>query len=183
MSNLYESELYDIIPNNFKAVEVEAFCYALDKQVVKLLDCTEKLNLYGNLLEADESLLDYLAVELRTQYYDVNLDIDTKRQLLYNTFRWYKMSGTVSAVRDMLYTIFGTACDIEEWFEYNGEPSTFKITTDEVLTLENMSKFVDVIDKVKDVTARIEGFNKIENFSSKTYVGMAILKTRCIRIG
>lgn len=162
MINIYDSQLKDIIPGNIKTdPKVQAFCYAFDQQIKKMIDITKKIEIWSNLSNVDEKLLDHLAVELRTQYYSTSLPIEVKRDLIKNTLSWYERSGTVAAVEELMTTAFGEG-SIKEWHEYDGRPHYFKIITENSSTVDaNSAVFLSMLDAIKRKTAKLESIEVI----------------------
>lgn len=182
MIKLYDAEITDLLPDNLKSNEVIAFSYALKKACRYVLDRVDRIELYTNIDKLPENILDYLALELRTQYYDEELDITVKRELIKNTLPWYMKAGTAAAVSELLTTVIGSG-SVEEWFDYGGKPYMFKITTNEQLTKENLDKFSLMIDKVKNTRSKLEGFNKEEFITTKANIGCGLCINKFIRIG
>lgn len=182
MIKLCDAEIKDLLPGNLKSNEVIAFSYALKKACGYVLDRVDRIELYTNIDKLPENILDYLALELRTQYYDEKLDITIKRELIKNTLPWYMKAGTAAAVRELLTTVIGSG-SVEEWFDYGGNPFMFKITTNEQLTSENMEKFAAIIDNVKNARSQLEGFDKEEHISREVKIGSAMYITKIIKVG
>lgn len=157
MISLYDSELFQVLPNNLKKdIKVQCYCYALDNQVKKILDRTKKINIWSDLENADESLLDYLATELRTQYYTPSLEVSVKRKLIANTLVWYLKAGTKAALEELMTTAFGEG-EVKEWYEYDGEPHHFKIITENSSTVDtNAAIFLNMLDSIKRKTAILD---------------------------
>lgn len=182
MIKLYDAEIADLLPNNLKSTEVIAYSYTLKKACQYVIDRVDRIELYTNIDKLSESILDYLALELRTQYYDEKLDISVKRELIKNTLPWYMKAGTAAAVSELLTTVIGSG-SVEEWFDYGGKPYMFKITTNEQLTKENLDKFSLMIDKVKNTRSKLEGFNKEEFITIKANIGCGLCINKFIRVG
>ena len=157
MISLYDSELIKVMPMHLRNdIKVQCYCYALDRQIKKILDRTKKINIWSDLENADEDLLDYLATELRTQYYSTTLDTETKRKLISNTLVWYLKAGTKSALEELMTTAFGQG-EIKEWYEYGGKPHHFKIITENSSTVDvNAAIFLNMLDSIKRKTAVLD---------------------------
>lgn len=164
MINLYESEIIDILPDNLKNdMHIQAFCYAFDKQARKILDRSKQLEIWSNLCDVDENLLDYLAAELRTQYYSSDLDIDVKRKLIANTLIWYQKAGTVAAVQELVETLFEEG-KIVEWYNYEGCPHHFKVkAVNPLINDSTLKEFYNIIKQVKRKTAILDSFELFYN--------------------
>ena len=182
MTKLYDAEIVDLLPNNLKSPEVIAYSYALKKACKYVIDRVERIEIYTNIDKLSESILDYLALELRTQYYDEKFDVAIKRELIKNTLHWYMKAGTAAAVRELSTTVIGGG-SVEEWFDYGGKPYMFKITTNEQLTKENLDKFSLMIDKVKNTRSKLEGFNKEEFITMNANMGCGLCINKFIRVG
>ncbi|WMJ88854.1 phage tail protein I [Anaerocolumna sp. MB42-C2] len=172
MIDLYESKLVDIVPPHTKCdPKVQAFCYAVDKQVQKILNRCKKIAIWSNLMEVDESLLDYLAAELRTQYYSTSLSVEIKRELVANTLIWYQKAGTVAAVEELVTTLFGEG-KVNEWYDYDGSPHHFKIiTSNPNITGDTIQEFRTVISQIKRKTAILDTVEIALSAVMNTYYG------------
>lgn len=175
MIDLYNSELIGILPSFLKQDPgAEAFCYALDRQIAKILNKIDIIKIWYNLSNADESLLDYLAAELRTQYYSTDLAVEVKQQLIANTLIWYQKAGTVAAVEELISTVFGSG-KTQEWYEYNGEPHHFKVkTSNPYITPDDLQRFSEIIKNVKRRTAILDAVEIILTAAMNTYYGFKL---------
>lgn len=175
MINLYDSHLLDILPIHLKSdAHAQAFCYAVDNQVKKLLDRSKKIAIWSDLSNVDETLLDYLAVELRTQYYSPDLEVSVKRKLIENTLIWYEKAGTVFALEELITSVFGEGQEVE-WYEYGGNPYHFKIvTTNPNITGDAIQLFDSIIEQIKRKTAVLDAVEIALNATMNTYYGFAI---------
>lgn len=88
---------------------------------------TKKNILYASIEEMPEKCLDLLAYDLHVDWYDYDYTVETKRKIIKNSVKVHQNMGTKYAVETVLRDIYSTA-EIEEWFEYGGEPYTFRIT-------------------------------------------------------
>ena len=107
--------------------------------------------------ELPESVLDVLAVELRTPYYVDSLSIEAKREIIKKSFLWASRAGTVSAVEELIQTVFGEG-EVVEWPDFSEEPrepGTFDIVTSGQLTPDAATFFARVVKRVKNVRSHI----------------------------
>ncbi|RDY26746.1 phage tail protein, partial [Lachnotalea glycerini] len=122
MINLYDSQITDILPDNLKKnADNIAISYALSNQIKKALEYSKNTCVYACIDQLPHEILDLLALEFRTQYYNQNLSIDVKRILIKNTLPWYERAGTPSAVEELTAVVFGYGKEAE-WYEYGGKP-------------------------------------------------------------
>lgn len=157
MINLYDSNITDILPEVFtKKPEVIALGYALNKAIQRLIDYCQNISIYASIDTLPEDALDLLAAELRTQYYDTTLGIEVKRNLIKNTLVWYMKTGTAASVQEAVEAVFGNG-EVIEWFDYDGEPYYFKVSTSNINSTDEMiQKLMDIISTMKNVRSHLE---------------------------
>lgn len=56
--------------------------------------------------DLDEDILDYFTVEMRSMYYEQNLEIERKREIVKNTLKWYTYAGVPATVAEMVGVVF-----------------------------------------------------------------------------
>lgn len=155
MINFEQSEITDILPDNLKNTpECMALSYALKKANETLVAYSKRTSVFAVIDSLTEDMLDILAIELRTQYYDESFDVERKRALVKNTILWYHRAGTVSAVQEMIGNVFDSGV-VLEWFDTGGAPGTFKISTSDTITPELIAKFNEVVHNVKNVRSQL----------------------------
>lgn len=156
MIKLQDSNIIDILPEAFTSDPKNiALGYALQGAMRRLLECSRTTSVYAAIDVADDDVLDMLAAELDTQYYDVLLDVEAKRKLVKNTLIWYGKAGTPAAVEELITSVFGEG-RVEEWFDYGGEPFYFKVYTNATFTEDMISKFDNMLEKVKNTRSKLE---------------------------
>src|SRR5690606_24826621 len=95
--------------------------------VIQLHEAYEEAETLSNLVDVDkipERLLDLLAYENHVDFYDSDLTVEQKRELVKKSFSWHRKKGTRWAVEQILH-IFFKDVDLYEWFEYDGTPYRF----------------------------------------------------------
>ncbi len=172
MINYYDGQLTDIMPWNItRNPEVKALSYALQQSCRLLYKYSRRLYIYSNLEEQPEEIIDLLAAELRTQYYNGALDIKTKRQLVRNTLIWHMTAGTPAAVEELVSIAFGKG-EVKEWFEYGDKPYFFKILIDAIFT-PNMDVFFTLnLCKVKNTRSHLRAIELHRIVEQMLYTGM-----------
>ena len=170
-----ESEMLQVMPEPLKyKAEVVALSYAIKRAIGKMVGYTERASVYAAIDKLPEDILDLLAVELRAQYYDEDMDISIKREIVKKTMLWYHRAGTPSAVEELISAVFGEG-EISEWFEYGGEPYHFKIKTDAVLSASDMEYFEKIIRNVKNVRSHLEEIQLSREHEGAVYAGCHII--------
>lgn len=157
MIKLNDSHITAILPEALASdPKTKALSYALNRAMQRLLGYCQNIGVYNTIDTLTEQILDLLAVELNTQYYDDSLDIKVKRSLIKNTLNWYMNTGTPAAVTELVKAVFGSG-NIEEWFEYGGQPYCFKIYTSNINTTDEMIQQVtDLVGKIQNVRSHLE---------------------------
>ena len=102
---------------------------------------------------------DELAYELDIDWYDPALPIENKRALIKSADLVHSRRGTKWAVEQVLIDTFGSGT-VKEWYEYNGQPFHFRVSTDYPLDtqdiIEQFRKAVAVAMPCRSVLDSIE---------------------------
>lgn len=172
MINLKTGELADLWSDETSA-EFKSLSYALKQAISKVLNAAIKIGVTCDIDHLDEATLDYLAVELRSMYYDQSADIATKREIIKNTLQWYMNAGTVESVSGIVQSIFGTA-EIENWYEYGDDPFYFKVRTGAAMGQDINDRIEKVIKYVKDARSRIRSIDIERSIEDLEYIAVAV---------
>ena len=149
MTSLRDSQITDILPDILKyRPDVQAVSYAIRMQIARIYDLSQRCRMLAGIDAIGEDVLDLLAVELQSIYYDTSLPIDKKRDIIRSTLRWHWYGGTRASVEDYIRTIFGGG-DVTEWYEYGGSPYTFKIDAEDTGSPMSIGKVIETIFKIK----------------------------------
>ncbi|NEZ43210.1 phage tail protein I [Paenibacillus alvei] len=157
MINIGQIRLIDLIPPNLHEDEnVRAAAAAIDAELQHVTEILPDVAILHNIDKLDEQLVDELAYQFHVDFYDSELPIEQKRELVKNSLAWHKRKGTPSAVAELISTIFGDG-RIEEWYEYEGSPGHFQvITNNPEVTQERAQEFYRAINSVKRLSAKLE---------------------------
>lgn len=177
MINYNEGEILNLLPAAIKNdSDVIAISYALKKGKEKLLAYCERIKLLSNVDALPEELVDLLALELNSHYYDQDLSLEQKRNIVKATLGWYMQAGTVAAVEEMMDIIFGNGGTVE-WYNYAegpGKPGTFDIFTDTILSPELMEQLITVLRRVKKASAHLRRLEIKRNHDHDLEFGSAL---------
>ena len=88
--------------------------YARDSQIYTAIDTIP------------EELLDVLAVNWKIDWYNTDYSIERKRRIIKTAIEIRRIMGTVKATRLQADSI-NPGTFLEEWFEYNGTPGTYRL--------------------------------------------------------
>lgn len=114
----------------------------------------------------DHKLLDLLAWDRHVDFYDTSLPIRQKQEIIDNSFRQHMKKGTPAAVEKLINTIFGDG-EIQEWFNYGGDPYYFQVmTNNETATNEKAEEFLRAVNSTKNLRSHLEKvvITKLEDF-------------------
>lgn len=130
MIKLTDARLTDALPKTLAEQPwVQALAEASRKMRRRVMAYADRTRLFCDIDEASEEALDALAVELQTPLYKNDYPLTVKRQIVKNSMLYYIRSGTRGAVEELLADIYQGA-EVEEWFEYGGEPNYSRVAID-----------------------------------------------------
>lgn len=155
MIDFIQGGLQDIWPE--QSPEIQALSYAIQNAIRLVKKKADAARIYASVDNLPENILDYMAVELRTMYYDQGLDIEQKRAIIKNTLKWYAHAGTPATVEEMVEVIFGVG-QVVEWFDFTEPPyipGTFDILTSAILTPDIMNKLNAMLRKAKNTRSHL----------------------------
>lgn len=156
MIKFTEGGLVDIWPDK-ESPQIQALSYAMQRAIQRVKAYADQAMCYSDVDNLPEDILDYFAVEMRAMYYEQNLPLKQKREIVKNTLKWYAYAGTPATVADMVAVIFGEG-KVVEWFDYTDPPytpGTFDIITSARLTPDILEKLESMIEMAKNVRSHI----------------------------
>lgn len=113
--------------------------------------------IYPRIDELPENVLDILAYDLHVDWYDFDYPIEAKRSVIKDSVKVHKRLGTVYATLTALRSVYPNS-EIEEWFDYGGEPFLFRVVID-VTKAKAPAEYFQIkraIDAYKRLTAHME---------------------------
>lgn len=156
MTDLENALLTDILPDIFgDSAKLKAYAAAEQKMRRIIYKYAEHTMIYRSLENLPGAILDLLATEMDTPYYDSTLPSRTKAELIRNTLPWKTKAGTLWAVQGMVETIFKTGT-VTPWHDYGGAPYFFKISTGAEVSPERLEEIRKIIDKIKNTEDTLE---------------------------
>lgn len=167
MISLYDGQMSDLLGPNYRSdPEVIALSHAIQAGMQVLLKYKDRALIFASIDSMQEDALDLLATELRTQYYDTSYDISIKRELVKQAVRWFQIAGTKAAVEELARSIFGE-CEVNEWFEYGGDPYYFRIITNAPASADDVARFNVLLEKVKNLRSHIESVSILRSIRTQ----------------
>lgn len=182
MIKIYNASIEQILPVSQKNIpEIQAISFSLMKANQMVLQKISQAMIYAGIDNLPENILDVLAAELRSPYYEPDMAIDKKRSVIKNTLYLYEQSGTPEAVEEMIKYIFGSG-ELVEWFESEGTPGTFEIRTTAQATEEALDKFSEVIKKVKNVRSHLVSVKFGNKLKTEEVIGVGMMAAKITTI-
>ncbi len=123
----------------------------------KLKTKTYLVKIYSRIDELEEPVLDMLAHDFDVVWYDYNYSLETKRNLIRDSFYVHRRLGTKGALDRALSDIFPNST-VREWFEYGGQPHCFRVVVDVTKTKEaaNIGMLKSAIEYYKSFRSHLE---------------------------
>lgn len=182
MIKFSEGTVIDCYPNKNEP-QLQALSYAIKNAMGRIQEKSNMSIVYAQVDSLPEKVLDILAVELRSMYYDQSLSIEQKRGIIKHTLAWYKKAGTPAAVNELVQVIFGEGRVIE-WFDFDASegvvtPGTFDIVTNARLTEDMLGQFRNIIHKVKNARSHLRKVVVHRKHAVRTH--MAVVHTARIK--
>jgi len=158
---------------------------AADSRMVSVIDAVEKelleiaakrflLYLYANIDNLPEKVINLLAWQWHVDFWDNDLSLEQKRNLVKNSIRWHRRKGTPSAVEEVVTTILDGAI-VQEWFEYDGAPYRFRVVKiNGQVTAEMYPKLKKAVDTVKNTRSWLESVSLTRNVNSDIFYGIML---------
>jgi len=157
MINIYNIDLLDILPESLKQdPQIQAMCAAITLQLQAVSNAIIECILLPRIDELPGEVLDLLAWRFHVDFYDASYPVETKRQLVKNSLAWHMRKGTPSAVEKLITAIFGDG-EVQEWFEYGGQPYHFKVlTSNNAAITTDVQRFERAVQSVKNTRSVLE---------------------------
>lgn len=156
MISFTEGGLIDVWPDK-ESPQIQALSYAMQQAMIRVKSYADQAMCYSMVDDLPEDILDYFAVEMRAMYYEQNLSIEQKREIVKNTLKWYTYAGTPAAVSEMVDVVLGGG-KVVEWFDFDEPPytpGTFDIVTSALMTSDIMEELTGLVQKVKNVRSHV----------------------------
>lgn len=151
------SDLLKLLPYSLRQDPV--FVAIAEAVEIQLKQAYQEAEALYNLVDIDnlpEALLDLLAYEKHVDFYEVDLPVEQKRELIKASIKWHRKKGTRGAVEDVVSIIYKNA-QVFEWFEYGGEEYRFKIEVEEpFIANEDMKRLKKMVEATKNKRSWLE---------------------------
>ena len=157
-NDIYSIDFTQIFPT---ALQHDPKMIALAKgfaaEALKVSGHLNDVLIYSRFDELPEALVDILAYDMHVDWYDYDMPLKVKREVVKNSVRVHKRMGTKYAVETALGSVWPES-EVEEWFEYGGEPHHFRIVCDvtESYITVSFKRLVQAVYMYKRLSSHLE---------------------------
>ena len=165
--DIYSTNFADYLPGSLKKdPKIIALAEAVTDQLLEVSDKINLVLIYSRIDELPEDLVDILAYDLHIDWYDYSFPLDIKRETLKNSIKVHKKMGTKYAIKKALGALFPES-EVEEWFQYGGEPHHFRIICD-VSETKIQASYQEIVNAVK-MYKRLSSHIEAVTYQSRIY--------------
>jgi len=174
--SIYDIAWLDLIPPVLTGdSQVKALSAAVSPEIQAVSKAITECILLARLDELDEEVVDLLAWQYHVDFYDDELTLTQKRALVKQSIDWHRRKGTPAVVKEVVSTVFSNG-KVTEWFDYDGEPYYFRVSTDEVVSdTTAYTRLVKLINTVKNTRSWLDAIIINRTWSGTMYFGSAMV--------
>lgn len=179
--NIDEITLNELLPSSvYDDENINALATALSSELLNITKNINKILFYPDIENLQEDIIDILAEQFQVAFYDVlGLDLATKRKLVKNAIVWNKKKGTKAVMEEMLSTLYNSNATVQEWFEFDGQPYTFRVHIENIRLQEgDIETVLDIVDTLKNVRSHLESITVKLTVKGNMYNSAIIKKNR-----
>ena len=140
MIKVRDVTISDLLPYTMKTPKNIALAKAFGEMTRYLYDTLQSVVFWADINSADDMLLNSMAAEIDCPFYENGMSIEQKRELIAVSDIYNSRTGTTSAVDKLIAAAFKNG-NIQEWYEYGGNPYCFKINMDSSSSKSEMNDF------------------------------------------
>ena len=145
--DIFTVNFADYLPGALKQdPKIRAIAEAVTKEALTVSGEIENVLIYSRIDELPEALIDILAYDMHVDWYDYSFPLKVKRDILKGSVKVHKKMGTKYAVEKALGALYPQS-EVEEWYQYEGEPHHFHIVCD-VTENRVTASFQEIINAV-----------------------------------
>ena len=128
--DIYTVNFADYLPGALKHdPKMRAIAEVVTEKALTVSGEIENVLIYSRIDELPEELIDILAYDMHVDWYDYSYPLKVKRDILKGSVKVHKKMGTKYAVEKALGALYPQS-EVEEWFQYEGQPHHFHIVCD-----------------------------------------------------
>lgn len=158
MNKLINTEYQIFFPENLKKYKnLQVLAIQVEKILKeKIISEISKLAIFKNLEEQSDEILSELAWQFAIDNWREDLEREVKIKLIKETYWAHSKKGTKKIIEENLKKL-NYPIQLSEWFEFNGQPFTFKVTTTKINTSVHwVDDLLEIINKYKNCRSILE---------------------------
>ena len=159
MNDIYSTDFSDFLPGALRHdPKMIALARTLTEQLLTVSGSMDNVLIYSRFEELPEDLVDILAYDMHVDWYDYSYPLQVKRDMVKNSVKVHKKMGTKYAMETALGSIWPKS-EVEEWFNYGGEPHHFRVVCDvtEDRITASFAQLVKAIRMYKRLSSHLDG--------------------------
>lgn len=177
--------LLDIVPENLlEDKHIRKITEVIDAALKDIYPETAYPALISRIDELDSDTIDSLAWQWHVDFYDEDLSLEVRRELVKKSIDYHRHMGTNYAVDGVIKTCFQNA-EIQENWEYGGNLYCFKVITIHagIPDEDELGRIVQAINSVKNTRSSLDGLGFQRIIPLTRYRGCAVSAMRSYIIG
>lgn len=177
--------LLDIVPENLlEDKHIRKITEVIDAALKDIYPETAYPALISRIDELDSDTIDSLAWQWHVDFYDEDLSLEVRRELVKKSIDYHRHMGTNYAVDGVIKTCFQNA-EIQENWEYGGNPYCFKVITIHagIPDEDELGRIVQAINSVKNTRSSLDGLGFQRIIPLTRYRGCAVSAMKSYIIG
>ena len=168
--------LLDIVPENLlEDKHIRKITEVIDAALKDIYPETAYPALISRIDELDSDTIDSLAWQWHVDFYDEDLSLEVRRELVKKSIDYHRHMGTNYAVDGVIKTCFQNA-EIQENWKYGGNPYCFKVITIHagIPDEDELGRIVQAINSVKNTRSSLDGLGFQRIIPLTRYRGCAV---------
>lgn len=173
LRSIFDPKLAELIPPSVGYdQQMQAVAEALDLHLAQLSADAKQCILLPRLDELDEKLINLLGNQWHVDFWDDQVSLADKRNLIRTSVARHRIRGTPAATEEIARVVFKLT-NLTEWFEYGGlEPYYFRLLIDiskddEDTSRAAINRLYRALDIVKNVRSWLEKIIFTVNYAEK----------------
>ena len=151
--------------------DIQIISQIVQEELDLITEREKNLFIYGNFYELNESVLDELAYQWRTEGYEQTLPHSVKAKLVESSYIVRKTKGTRYAVEKTVQDIHGDF-ELLEWGDSDMEPYHFKIVGTSAPSGDKLSDIYKAINMTKNERSHLAGIIVSSQWEGNNFHGI-----------
>ena len=171
-SPLSSLSLLDLLPSSIaEDSKIRAIALAVGEQLKAVTESIPSIEIYSRIDELEEPLLSLLGWQFHVDHWDADWSMGTKREAVKNSIKLHKKKGTPWAVEKAVEIATGEPAEVQEWFDYGGDPYKFKVTTETTVSEGIYQSIVQAVVSAKNVRSHLDSVQFRSVLKKNLYTG------------